>query len=662
MAYHIKTWTFAGRWHVTQRAIRVALGVIWIFDAALQYQPRMWGHEFVSQMISPMAAGQPAPVAWVINNAAHLIGPDPGVWNFIFATLQLAIGVGLLVPRTVKPALVTMFVWSFGVWWIGEGFGQILTAHTSPLTGAPGAVLVYALIGVLVWPRSAAPTTPVNAVRPERALEGSGFVTAAGAQGPFGMRGALGAWAGLWSLFAVLWLLPANRAPASIHEALSGMASGQPGWYAHVLESLAGAFRSGGAGWAWILAIASLVVGLGPLVSRRVVGFFVAGAVLELAFWVSGQAFGGVLTGMGTDPSVGPLVVLLALAVVPAVVEVPVYAPTVGSRTPPDRRSLVLRRLIAWNPIAVGATAAGLGAVLLLASTYPVPGAQASSSSTVAAMPGMNGSSGGTGVALTTSQADHSHSASATSMNGTMTANPLLAPEAMGAADPSWHYDGPSLTSAETRLLTQVSGVTDSGHAMQTPVCSATPTSAQLEYAVRLVQETSADVSKYKSLSAATAAGYIPVTNPAYPVVHYVNPAYMQNRYVLDPSNVDSLVYATTPYGTALVAAMYLMPSENEKGPMPAGCMLQWHAHTNLCVSSASHLIVGFTPCRSGTFNYKTPVMSHVWQVPVPGGPLALDPSDLQTVEAAIVAQQCGEAPYDPSSPPPPPAAGECSV
>ena len=173
MAYHIKTWTFAGRWHVTQRAIRVALGVIWIFDAALQYQPRTRGR-VCSQMISPMAAGQPAPVAWVINNAAHLIGPDPGVWNFIFVTLQLAIGVGLLAPCTVKPALVTMFVWSFGVWWIGEGFGQILTAHTSPLTGAPGAVLVYALIGVLVWPRSAAPTTPVNAVRPERALEGSG--------------------------------------------------------------------------------------------------------------------------------------------------------------------------------------------------------------------------------------------------------------------------------------------------------------------------------------------------------------------------------------------------------------------------------------------------------------------------------------------------------
>jgi hypothetical protein len=40
-----------------------------------------------------------------------------------------------------------------------------------------------------------------------------------------------------------------------------------------------------------------------------------------------------------------------------------------------------------------------------------------------------------------------------------------------------------------------------------------------------------------------------------------------------------------------------------------------------------------------------TPFMTHVWQVPVAGGPLAIDPSDLQVVEAAIMAQQQGLAP-----------------
>jgi hypothetical protein len=119
----------------------------------------------------------------------------------------------------------------------------------------------------------------------------------------------------------------------------------------------------------------------------------------------------------------------------------------------------------------------------------------------------------------------------------------------------------------------------------------------------------------------------------------------MKQGYVLDPDHVQSLVYAFTPYGPVLVAAMYLMPSVGEKGPMPYGCLVQWHAHTNLCMSLAKHEYQGFTPCQAGTVNIRTPVMTHVWQVPVPGGPLALDPSDLQVVEAAIQAQQEGLAP-----------------
>ena len=44
--------------------------------------------------------------------------------------------------------------------------------------------------------------------------------------------------------------------------------------------------------------------------------------------------------------------------------------------------------------------------------------------------------------------------------------------------------------------------------------------------------------------------------------------------------------------------------------------------------------------------------MTHVWQVPVAGGPLAIDPSDLQVVQAAIMAQQQGLAPTATGAPP----------
>jgi hypothetical protein len=239
--------TFAGRLGMSPRKVQLALGVLWIIDALLQYQPRMWGADLVSQMISPMAARQPAPVAWGVHTAAQLIRPDPGAWNFLFASLQLVIGIGLLIPRTVKQALCVMFVWAFGVWWVGEGFGQLLTARTSPLVGAPGAVLLYALIGMLAWPNDKTLTAAAcPAPRPVDGGDFGDYRTSAAAVGRLGVPAGLAMWAGLWGLFAVLWLLPANRSATSIHDSLIQAASGEPGWYSHFLKALAGGFRSGG--------------------------------------------------------------------------------------------------------------------------------------------------------------------------------------------------------------------------------------------------------------------------------------------------------------------------------------------------------------------------------------------------------------------------------
>ena len=200
------------------------------------------------------------------------------------------------------------------------------------------------------------------------------------------------------------------------------------------------------------------------------------------------------------------------------------------------------------------------------------------------------------------------------------------------------------------RLLTAIGTATDKGHAMQTPDCTTAATAAQTLGAVQYVQATTTAVAKYKTLSVATAAGYVPVTDPAFPIVHYVNPAYMKRADIMDPNHVDSLVYTFTPNGPVLVAAMYLMPGQGD-GPMPYGCLVQWHAHTNLCTSTTTHQIVGFMPCAPGTVHYgRTGYMTHVWQVPVAGGPLAIDPSTVQVMEAAIMAQQEGLAPVTSST------------
>jgi hypothetical protein len=290
--------------------------VIWILDAALQFQPSMFGPGFVTNVLLPNAQGQPAPVAWSITTLAHFVTPDVGVWNFLFGSVQLLIGVGLLFRRTVKPAIVVMALWAFGVWWFGEGFGMLFAGTASPLTGAPGAVILYPLIGFLVWPTA------------ERKDEVSiGLGSAPDASGPSGLPGALGAWTGFWTLSALLWLLPANRTAGAISSQISGAAAGEPVWYSHILLSVSANIGPHTTLLAWELALVSLVVGLGPLCTRHSALFLLIGASLELAFWVSGMALGAVMTGTGTDPNAGPLVALLAVALLPTVVTPPEEAP-----------------------------------------------------------------------------------------------------------------------------------------------------------------------------------------------------------------------------------------------------------------------------------------------------------------------------------------------
>src|SRR5271168_2015229 len=139
----------------TQRTLQVVLGLFWLLDAGLQFQPFMFGKGFTTTYLLNNAQGQPAVISWIITNVGHFVGPHVAVWNTFFALIQVAIGLGLLLRRTVRPALVVSFFWAFGVWFFGEGLGLIFTGSASALTGAPGSVFLYGLIGLMAWPRSA---------------------------------------------------------------------------------------------------------------------------------------------------------------------------------------------------------------------------------------------------------------------------------------------------------------------------------------------------------------------------------------------------------------------------------------------------------------------------------------------------------------------------
>jgi hypothetical protein len=289
---------------ISAQVVQIGLGCLWLLDGLLQLQPKMFGPDFANNVILPSAQGQPGLFSDSVTHMAHLISGQPAVVNAVFASVQILIGIGLLLRETVKPALAISIAWALGVWAFGEGFGMLFTGSASPLTGAPGAALLYAAVGLLVWP-AARTSSPEDRRAP--AVD----------EGPLGAAGGKAIWAALWVGMGILWLLPANRTHGSVAGAIQGAASGEPGWLSHLDMAASNLFAGRGSSTAVVAATASMIIGLGPLVTKRSWLFFMAGIAVALDYWVFGQAFGQILTGNGTDPSTGPLVILLAVALFP---------------------------------------------------------------------------------------------------------------------------------------------------------------------------------------------------------------------------------------------------------------------------------------------------------------------------------------------------------
>ncbi len=189
---------------------------------------------------------------------------------------------------------------------------------------------------------------------------------------------------------------------------------------------------------------------------------------------------------------------------------------------------------------------------------------------------------------------------------------------ASGATSPGTAANPASTTAS---ICANVKGTTTMGDGMvMAPVPSGAPTAAQQAAADTLVAQTTAAVAKYATLSAATAAGYVPATNPNGYEVHYANWQIVKSGDVLDPDHPSSLVYANTVKGPVLLGAMYLGAGPCIPGPDVGGPLTQWHAHDDLCLSPTTHQVVGKTDasgtCASGVHNTNTYFMLHVWVAP----------------------------------------------
>ena len=277
-------------WSDNPRRVQTVLGLIWLLDGGLQFQSFMYSRGFV-QLLAGNAAGQPHWMADSVNWAVRLANGDLTAFNTLFAVTQVLIGFGLLYRPLLKPALAGSIAWALIVWWVGEGFGMLLTNGAQPLTGAPGAVLLYGLIALVVWPNG----------RPG---------------GLLGIRGAKTLWASLWLVMAWLWLLGANSSGNATHDALTGTDSGM-GWLTSLQSDVAGAAKGNGLVIALVLAAVSAAIGITVAAGWRPRWFLGLAIVLNIVYWVLPQGFGAMFAGGSTDPNAGPVFVLLACAMYP---------------------------------------------------------------------------------------------------------------------------------------------------------------------------------------------------------------------------------------------------------------------------------------------------------------------------------------------------------
>jgi len=309
--------------------------MLWLLDGALQLQHQMFTSAFATQVVDPAIQGQPAFVSSPMHFGVRLFLLHPAIFNALFAITQLVLGALILLKRTRKLGLMLSIPWCLIVWAFGEGYGGIFSAHTLLLMGAPGAVILYAILALAVMPSG-------HQVGKLKKQQQAAFWLAL-------------VWLALWLGGGVYQLLPGQNTTGDISTMIASNTQDAPGWLATVdthaaniihgfgktstptsassqidasmnmtgtqmmhmtNESYTPAQSDPGYAFVFVLAALQFCIGLGVLFSgvwRKLA--ISLGITLSLVFWVAGQSLGGYFTGLATDPSTGPLFILLGAAI-----------------------------------------------------------------------------------------------------------------------------------------------------------------------------------------------------------------------------------------------------------------------------------------------------------------------------------------------------------
>ena len=307
-----------------RRFLRIAFGVLWVFDGILQAQPQM-PLGLTAQVIAPAAVGSPPWLQHLVGWAGLLWAEHPVASAASAVWIQIGIGLWLIVaPRGVwsRTGGLASVGWALVVWVFGEAMGGVLAPGVTWLFGAPGAVLIYAVAGALI----ALPERAWLETRLGRAVLGATglfFLTMALLQALPGTEFWEGGRGGpLPAMVEQMSQTPQPAFLASLLSAFAGLSASHP-----VLINLivVGALAATGAG----LLIGASRSRLG---TRLLLPATVLAVTLCLADWLLVEDM-GFFGGLGTDPNSAIPIALICTGGYLAVRSPAAAAPAQGFRT-----------------------------------------------------------------------------------------------------------------------------------------------------------------------------------------------------------------------------------------------------------------------------------------------------------------------------------------
>ncbi len=140
------------------KIITLLLGIFWVIDGILQFQPKMFTQLFPLKVLYPLISAQPIFLRLLIHTGINIFSSHLIIFNVLAASLQLLVGLILIIPDLKDfriTALYISIIWALIVWVFGQGLGMIFTGSASFYTGAPGSAILYIIIAIfLLFPKS----------------------------------------------------------------------------------------------------------------------------------------------------------------------------------------------------------------------------------------------------------------------------------------------------------------------------------------------------------------------------------------------------------------------------------------------------------------------------------------------------------------------------